>query len=253
MRCSAGSTGCSPARRRRSAPPMTEVDRLKPRYQDKAVLVGNPVRDEVARLGEMPFPPFDEFAPLQDPGHRRKPGRERARQGRPRRPRRCSSRRSATGCRSSSNAAPTTSSGCGRAMPSSASRPSSSTYIEDMPDQARRRASGDRPRRRLDHRRADRRRPARDPHPLRRRRPTTTRPPMRAKWPRPAARGRSRRTGFTPDVSRARSRRWPPTRRRSPMPPRARCRSAGPHAARDLADLVERIGGGASPIDGRPG
>src|SRR4029079_14086386 len=42
-----------------------EVDRLKPRYADKAVLAGNPVRDEIARLGELPFPAFDEIAPLK--------------------------------------------------------------------------------------------------------------------------------------------------------------------------------------------
>jgi UDP-N-acetylglucosamine--N-acetylmuramyl-(pentapeptide) pyrophosphoryl-undecaprenol N-acetylglucosamine transferase len=42
-----------------------EVDRLKPKYQRKAVLVGNPVREEIARLGELPFPPFDEVAPLK--------------------------------------------------------------------------------------------------------------------------------------------------------------------------------------------
>jgi UDP-N-acetylglucosamine--N-acetylmuramyl-(pentapeptide) pyrophosphoryl-undecaprenol N-acetylglucosamine transferase len=42
-----------------------EVDRLKARHKDKAVLVGNPVREEVARLGELPFPPFDEIAPLK--------------------------------------------------------------------------------------------------------------------------------------------------------------------------------------------
>ena len=29
------------------------------------MLVGNPVRDEIARLGELPFPPFDEVAPLK--------------------------------------------------------------------------------------------------------------------------------------------------------------------------------------------
>ncbi|HWU92347.1 MAG TPA: glycosyltransferase, partial [Sphingomicrobium sp.] len=29
------------------------------------VLVGNPVRVEVSKLGELPFPPFDEFAPLK--------------------------------------------------------------------------------------------------------------------------------------------------------------------------------------------
>ncbi len=41
------------------------VERLKPRYKGKTVLVGNPVREEVARLGELPFPPFDEIAPLK--------------------------------------------------------------------------------------------------------------------------------------------------------------------------------------------
>jgi UDP-N-acetylglucosamine--N-acetylmuramyl-(pentapeptide) pyrophosphoryl-undecaprenol N-acetylglucosamine transferase len=42
-----------------------QVDRLKSRYKDKTVLVGNPVREEVARLGELPYPPFDEIAPLK--------------------------------------------------------------------------------------------------------------------------------------------------------------------------------------------
>jgi len=42
-----------------------KVERLKPRYRDKAVLIGNPVREEIARLGELPFPPFDESAPLK--------------------------------------------------------------------------------------------------------------------------------------------------------------------------------------------
>ena len=42
-----------------------EIDRLKPKYQAKTVLIGNPVREEIARLGEMPFPPFDEVAPLK--------------------------------------------------------------------------------------------------------------------------------------------------------------------------------------------
>jgi UDP-N-acetylglucosamine--N-acetylmuramyl-(pentapeptide) pyrophosphoryl-undecaprenol N-acetylglucosamine transferase len=41
------------------------VERLKPRYKGKAVTVGNPVREAVARLGEMPFPAFDEIAPLK--------------------------------------------------------------------------------------------------------------------------------------------------------------------------------------------
>jgi UDP-N-acetylglucosamine--N-acetylmuramyl-(pentapeptide) pyrophosphoryl-undecaprenol N-acetylglucosamine transferase len=42
-----------------------QIDRLKPRYQAKTVVVGNPVREEIARLGEMPFPAFDEVAPLK--------------------------------------------------------------------------------------------------------------------------------------------------------------------------------------------
>ncbi len=41
------------------------IDRLKSRFADKVVLVGNPVREEIARLGEMPFPPFDAAAPLK--------------------------------------------------------------------------------------------------------------------------------------------------------------------------------------------
>jgi UDP-N-acetylglucosamine--N-acetylmuramyl-(pentapeptide) pyrophosphoryl-undecaprenol N-acetylglucosamine transferase len=42
-----------------------KVDRLKSRFQDKTVVVGNPVREEIARLGELPYPPFDEVAPLK--------------------------------------------------------------------------------------------------------------------------------------------------------------------------------------------
>jgi UDP-N-acetylglucosamine--N-acetylmuramyl-(pentapeptide) pyrophosphoryl-undecaprenol N-acetylglucosamine transferase len=42
-----------------------ELERLKSRHKDKTVLVGNPVREPIARLGEAPFPPFDEFAPFK--------------------------------------------------------------------------------------------------------------------------------------------------------------------------------------------
>jgi UDP-N-acetylglucosamine--N-acetylmuramyl-(pentapeptide) pyrophosphoryl-undecaprenol N-acetylglucosamine transferase len=42
-----------------------EVDRLKPGHARKVELVGNPVRESVARLGTMPFPEFDETAPLK--------------------------------------------------------------------------------------------------------------------------------------------------------------------------------------------
>ena len=43
----------------------SEVDRLKPRHRDKVVLVGNPVRDSIAKLGEAPFPPFDDYSPFR--------------------------------------------------------------------------------------------------------------------------------------------------------------------------------------------
>jgi UDP-N-acetylglucosamine--N-acetylmuramyl-(pentapeptide) pyrophosphoryl-undecaprenol N-acetylglucosamine transferase len=42
-----------------------QVDRLKAKFADKTVLIGNPVRAEIARLGELPFPAFDEVAPLK--------------------------------------------------------------------------------------------------------------------------------------------------------------------------------------------
>lgn len=42
-----------------------EIDRLKTSCENKVVLVGNPVREEIARIGEMPFPPFDDTAPLK--------------------------------------------------------------------------------------------------------------------------------------------------------------------------------------------
>ena len=42
-----------------------KVERMKSRFDDKTVLVGNPVREAIARLGETPFPPFDEYAPFK--------------------------------------------------------------------------------------------------------------------------------------------------------------------------------------------
>ncbi len=42
-----------------------EVERLKTAHRHKVALVGNPVRQSVARLGEAPLPPFDEVAPLK--------------------------------------------------------------------------------------------------------------------------------------------------------------------------------------------
>lgn len=41
------------------------VERLKPAHRDKVALVGNPVRATIVKLGEMPFPAFDGLAPLK--------------------------------------------------------------------------------------------------------------------------------------------------------------------------------------------
>lgn len=41
------------------------LQRLKPRHRGKIVLVGNPVRESVVRIGQQPFPEFDEFSPLK--------------------------------------------------------------------------------------------------------------------------------------------------------------------------------------------
>jgi UDP-N-acetylglucosamine--N-acetylmuramyl-(pentapeptide) pyrophosphoryl-undecaprenol N-acetylglucosamine transferase len=43
----------------------TDIRRLKGDNRAKTVLVGNPVREAIAKLGEQPFPPFDEAAPLK--------------------------------------------------------------------------------------------------------------------------------------------------------------------------------------------
>jgi UDP-N-acetylglucosamine--N-acetylmuramyl-(pentapeptide) pyrophosphoryl-undecaprenol N-acetylglucosamine transferase len=43
----------------------SQVERLKSGHRKKTVLVGNPVREAIARLGVAPFPPFDEYAPLR--------------------------------------------------------------------------------------------------------------------------------------------------------------------------------------------
>ena len=43
----------------------SQVDRMKPSTAEKVELVGNPVREAVARLGTLPFPEFDDTAPLK--------------------------------------------------------------------------------------------------------------------------------------------------------------------------------------------
>lgn len=41
------------------------IERIKPAQKARCVLVGNPVREAIVRLGEQPFPAFDEFSPLK--------------------------------------------------------------------------------------------------------------------------------------------------------------------------------------------
>jgi UDP-N-acetylglucosamine--N-acetylmuramyl-(pentapeptide) pyrophosphoryl-undecaprenol N-acetylglucosamine transferase len=41
------------------------IDRLKPSQKAKVALVGNPVREAIVRIGQQPFPPFDEYSPLK--------------------------------------------------------------------------------------------------------------------------------------------------------------------------------------------
>ena len=43
----------------------SEVERIKRGFEWKVVVVGNPVREEIAKLGEIPFPPFDAYAPFK--------------------------------------------------------------------------------------------------------------------------------------------------------------------------------------------
>ena len=158
-----------------------EVDRLKPQLsrQGGAGRQSGPRGDRAARRAAVPAVRRDRAA--QDPRHRRKPGRDA-----------CSARSCPTGL--------------GLLQPSlrrrlqvvQQCRPDDIERVREplcrarhprrAPDlhrgharQARRRASGDRPRRRLDHRRADRRRAAGDPHSRSPPRPTITRPPTRAR------------------------------------------------------------------------
>ena len=42
-----------------------QVERLKLAQHGKTVVVGNPVRESIAKLGEMPFPAFDDTGPLK--------------------------------------------------------------------------------------------------------------------------------------------------------------------------------------------
>ena len=94
-----------------------QVNRLKAAHAHKAVLVGNPVRSEIRRLGEAPLPPFDEIAPLKILVTGGSQGATILSRVVPEGSARWL-RRFATGFRSSSNAAPTTSTRCAPNTPS---------------------------------------------------------------------------------------------------------------------------------------
>ena len=190
MRCSAGSTGCSPATPRRSPPPITEVERLKPRYRGQ----GRAGRQSGARSGR---------AARRTCRSRRSTKSRRSRSWSPAeaRARRCSGKVVPEGlgllppslrhrlqviqqCRPDDierGARPL----CRARHPGRAD-----DLYRGHARQARRGASGDRaaPGASTIAELTAAGRPG-DPHPAIRRRPTITRPPTRAKWPRRAARG----------------------------------------------------------------
>ncbi len=223
-----------------------EVERLKPAHRRKVELVGNPVRESVARLGTMPFPEFDDTAPLKILVTGGSQGATVLGQVVPDAlgmlpPKLRHRLQVIQQCRPDDIEAV-------RNRYAALNIPAELlTYIEDMPDRLGRGASRDRPGRRVDHRRADRGGTTGDPH---------------------SAADRNRRS---PDRQRARNGQG--GRRADDPAKRIYARGAGaqieaiagdaqalsnaaeralsvgrPHATHDLADLVERIAGGAAPL-----
>ena len=144
-----------------------KVDRLKPRFAAKTVLVGNPVREEIARARRTAVPAVRRGRAAEDPRHRRKPGRDHSRRDRPRRPR--LARAVAPAPAAGRPAMPPRRHRAGPRPICRARHPRrASDLYRGHARQARRRASRDRPGRRLDHCRADRRRTPGDPDPVRR-------------------------------------------------------------------------------------
>ncbi len=203
-----------------------EVERLKSRYGEKTVFVGNPVREEVAGLREEPFPPFDEDGRSGSSS----PAAARARRSCARscpKALACFRRRFRHRLQVTQQCRPEDIDEV-RARYAKLGIPAELiTYIEDMPAKlaeahlviarsgastiAELTAAG---------------RPA-ILIPYRRRR-TTTRPPTRATWPKPAAPAMIHQPRSRRRCSPSRSRSWPRIRRRSSMPRPARFRSASP-------------------------
>ena len=65
MPCSAGSTACSPAKRARSPPPMSASTGSPRAMRTRRCWSAIRCARAVARLGEAPFPGFDDIAPLR--------------------------------------------------------------------------------------------------------------------------------------------------------------------------------------------
>ena len=153
---------------------------------ERARLVGNPVREPVRRLARPPYRAPGAGARDRSAGVRRQPGCARPSRGRSRGDRCRCRRRCARGCASCSSA--------GRRIWSASARiylqadivAELAPFFADLPQRLAARASGDRPLRRLDRGRARRRRPAVDPGAAIPTRPTITRPPTPAPS-RPAA------------------------------------------------------------------
>ena len=226
-----------------------EVERLPAKAADKVQLVGNPVRDEVLALRDQPFPPLTEdgiFRLLVTGGSQ---GAsilsEVVPEGLALLPEHFRRRLQVTQqCRAEDiERGPRA---LCRARHSGRSR-----HLSAGPARAARLvASRHRPRRRLDHRRADRGRPARDPGAAAER---DRRPPDRqcARDGQGRRRADDRAGAASPPVELAKQ------MQKLGLEPEAlanaaeRAKSAGrPDAARDLADLVERIGvaPGADPL-----
>ena len=196
------------------------------RYQTRSTSSAIRCATRIARLGDQPFPAFGEDG-LQAPRDRRQPGRDdsvRGRAGRARPAPGFGCRLQVTQqCRPEDIEAV-------RARYAALESPPICHLYAGPAGQARRGASGDRPRRGLDHRRADRGG-----------RPASWSPSVGHRRPPDRERARDGQAGGARTITQRTSPRscspsqmevWRTTRGRSPMQRRARCRSGSPRRKR---------------------